>query len=279
MKDHKGVLGPVLAVLAIVGGMAYFYGQGGDFFGTGSNLGGNLGGGDNERKEYDSAPEMQLENGVNYAATIETNRGTIEVDLFESYAPNTVNNFVFLANEGFYDGLLFHRVVEGFVIQGGDPNGDGTGGPGYTFEDEINPDSLGLDEITVGEAPFLADQYSTWNASTVGYAPNSLREHENDSLSEFYDDVIGYDYDYSLESYPFEPGVLAMANSGPNTNGSQFFITVTGSDTGYLSGRHTVFGKVRSGMAVVDEIARVSVDENSKPLSDVVIESITIGEL
>jgi cyclophilin family peptidyl-prolyl cis-trans isomerase len=280
VKDNKGVLVPVLAILAIVGGMAYFYGQGGDFFGAGSEIGEGLGGGDDgtstQRTEYDSEPDMQLEDGADYSAVISTNYGDITVDLFEDRAPRTVNNFVFLAEEGFYDGLTFHRVVEDFVIQGGDPSGDGTGGPGYSFDDEINPETLGLDEVLVEDAPFLEGLYSTWDAATAGYAPNSLKEHANDTLADFYEDVIGYDYTYSLNSYPFEPGVLAMANSGPGTNGSQFFITVTGSNTSSLTGRHTVFGKVTDGMNVVDKIAKVQVDSASMPVNTVEIKSITV---
>ena len=281
-KDHKGVLVPLLLVVVIILGMGYFFGQGGDYLDTGSDIGDDLGGGGDdsstERKTYDSAPAMELEDGVDYSAVIETNYGDIEIDLLEENAPETVNNFIFLARDGFYDDLLFHRVVEGFVIQGGDPKGDGTGGPGYSFADEINPDSIGLDRILVKQATFLSSLYSTWNAATAAYAPNSLRENADKTLAEFYDDEVGYDYDYRLNSVSFEPGVIAMANSGPNTNGSQFFITVSGSDTSQLDGRHTVFGRVTDGMDVVDEIAQVAVDGSDKPESPVEINAITISE-
>jgi cyclophilin family peptidyl-prolyl cis-trans isomerase len=279
VKDHKGVLGPLLLAVVVIIGIGVFYSQGGDILTTGENLGEDLGGGNTtERKTYDNPPEMNLDDGVDYYAVIETNFGDIEVDLLEENAPKTVNNFVFLAKDGFFDGLTFHRVVEGFVIQGGDPKGDGTGGPGYTFQDEINPDSIGLDQILVKQATFLSGLYSTWNAATSAYAPNNLREHADDTLSEFYDDEVGYDYDYGLDSISFAPGVIAMANSGPDTNGSQFFITVSGSDTSQLNGRHTVFGRVTEGMDVVDEIAGVPVDDSDKPVSAVEIESITIRE-
>ena len=143
--------------------------------------------------KWDSAPEMQIDASKNYMAEIETDRGSIKLELFSNHAPKTVNNFVFLAQQGFYDGILFHRVISNFMIQGGDPTGTGAGGPGYSFEDEV--------------------------------ADNPLTH---------------------------ETGVISMANAGPNTNGSQFFITH--SPQPHLNGNHTVFGKVVSGQDVVDSI-------------------------
>ncbi|MBV9084433.1 MAG: peptidylprolyl isomerase [Acidobacteriaceae bacterium] len=136
---------------------------------------------------------MTINTSKNYSATLETSRGDIVVDLFASDAPKTVNNFVFLAREGFYDGTTFHRVISNFMIQGGDPTGTGTGGPGYKFEDETK---------------------------------NNTHKHKVGSLS--------------------------MANAGPNTNGSQFFITHVVTD--WLDGKHTVFGQVRSGQDVVNAV-------------------------
>ncbi len=144
-------------------------------------------------KQWDSQPAMQIDPAKSYGATIETNRGTIELELSSKDAPKTVNNFVFLAREGFYDGTTFHRVISDFMIQGGDPTGTGRGGPGYSFEDEVDG--------------------------------NPLRH---------------------------ERGVISMANAGPNTNGSQFFITHTPQP--HLNGKHTVFGKVVKGQDVVDAI-------------------------
>ena len=145
------------------------------------------------QKQWNSPPEMQIDPDKSYNVSIETDRGNIELDLYPQYAPATVNNFVFLANEGFYDGVTFHRVITNFMIQGGDPTGTGTGGPGYRFEDEFGGNPL---------------------------------KHETGSLS--------------------------MANAGPNTNGSQFFITHAPQP--HLDGRHTVFGKVTGGQDVVDSI-------------------------
>ena len=136
---------------------------------------------------------MKIDVKKNYTATIVTNRGTIEVALSAQYAPKTVNNFVFLARDGFYDGVSFHRVISNFMVQGGDPTGSGSGGPGYRFEDETRGNPL---------------------------------KHET--------------------------GVISMANAGPNTNGSQFFITH--SPQPHLNGMHTVFGKVVKGMDVVNAI-------------------------
>jgi len=147
-------------------------------------------------------------------ATLSTSMGDIKISFFKADAPKTVENFVKLVNEGFYNGLTFHRVIKEFMIQGGDPSGDGTGGPGYTFEDEIN--------------------------------------------------------DHKIVA-----GSVAMANSGPNTNGSQFFI-VTEKEQPHLDGKHTVFGEVSEGMDVVLAIAAVEVDENDKPVEPVYINSIAI---
>ena len=144
-------------------------------------------------KQYTFPPEMQIDPKKKYTATIATSRGEIMIELYPQYAPKTVNNFVFLAGEGFYDGVTFHRVIRDFMIQGGDPTGTGSGGPGYRFEDEVR---------------------------------NNPLKHET--------------------------GVLSMANAGPNTNGSQFFITH--SPQPHLNGKHTVFGKVTSGMNVVNAI-------------------------
>jgi cyclophilin family peptidyl-prolyl cis-trans isomerase len=147
-------------------------------------------------------------------ATMQTNQGAIEIELFDDDAPKTVENFKKLANDGFYNGVIFHRVIPDFMIQGGDPTGTGTGGPGYQFEDEFN-------------------------------------------------------------DHKVERGALAMANAGPNTNGSQFFI-VTAEATPWLDGKHTVFGKVTSGMEVVDAIEQTETDPRDKPLEEMRIESISL---
>lgn len=143
--------------------------------------------------QWNNPPEMQIDPEKTYRATMETNRGVIELELYARHAPRTVNNFVFLAREGFYDGVSFHRVIGDFMIQGGDPTGTGMGGPGYRFEDEFKGNPL---------------------------------KHESH--------------------------VISMANAGPNTNGSQFFITH--SPQPHLNGHHTVFGKVITGEDVVDAI-------------------------
>ena len=143
--------------------------------------------------QYSSPPEMQIDTDTTYRATISTSRGDIVLDLQPQHAPKTVNNFVSLARDGFYDGLTFHRVIPNFMIQGGDPEGSGRGGPGYRFEDETQGNPL-----------------------------------------------------------THERGVISMANAGPNTNGSQFFITHAPQP--HLNGRHTVFGTVVEGIEVVDAI-------------------------
>ncbi len=146
-------------------------------------------------KQYSAPPKMSIDQARNYSATFDTSRGQIVCELYARDAPNTVSNFVFLAREGFYDGTKFHRVIEDFMIQGGDPQGTGMGGPGYKFADELT---------------------------------NNPRKHKVGSLS--------------------------MANAGPNTNGSQFFITHIATD--WLNGKHTVFGQVKSGQDVVNKVQK-----------------------
>ena len=149
-------------------------------------------------------------------AEFNTNKGIFKIELFYDKAPTTVGNFLKLVNDGFYDGLIFHRVIPNFMIQGGCPHGSGRGGPGYTIKDEFDP---GL---------------------------------KHDSK-----------------------GILSMANAGPNTGGSQFFITVE--PTPWLDGKHSVFGKVIEGMDVVEKISKVDSDRNDKPLKNIIINSIKIN--
>ncbi len=163
--------------------------------------------------QYSAPPPMTIDPNKQYSATLHTNKGDIVVDLFANDAPKTVNNFVFLAREGFYNGVTFHRVIPGFMAQGGDPTGSGSGGPGYRFEDERNN-----------------------------------RQH--------------------LE------GTLSMANAGPNTNGSQFFICYAPQP--HLNGRHTVFGQVTQGMDVVRQLRERDPSRDRQPGDR--IESVEISE-
>jgi cyclophilin family peptidyl-prolyl cis-trans isomerase len=150
------------------------------------------------------------------SATLHTNQGAVEVELFDDDAPKTVENFRKLAGDGFYDGVIFHRVIPDFMIQGGDPTGTGSGGPGYTFEDEFN-------------------------------------------------------------EHPVARGALAMANAGPNTNGSQFFI-VTADACPWLDGKHTVFGRVTGGMDVVDTISQLETDPGDRPRETVSIHRVELAD-
>jgi cyclophilin family peptidyl-prolyl cis-trans isomerase len=167
-------------------------------------------------KRYSAAPAMAIDPRKQYEATFHTSKGDFGVELFAAQAPATVNNFVFLARDGFYDGTTFHRVIKGFMAQGGDPQGTGTGGPGYQFADE--PSALAL-------------------------------KHDG-------------------------PGTLSMANAGPNTNGSQFFITF--GPTPHLNGKHAVFGRVNSGIDVVNSLRERDPGRDRQPGDT--IESITITE-
>ncbi len=177
-----------------------------------------------------------------HTAILHTSKGDIEVELDADAAPKTVTNFVLLAQSGYYDGLTFHRVIPDFMIQGGDPNGNGTGGEsvfGESFEDEINADSYGLDEKPLSE--YIQNQP----------LPEELKDA---SVKDFYE-AQGYAYNDKLKSLPMDRGALAMANRGPNTNGSQFFIIQREDGTPWLDGKHTVFGQVTKGLDIVDAIA------------------------
>ena len=170
-------------------------------------------------KTYKNPPEFSIDVNKTYTAEISTTSGLMTVELFTDIAPNTVNNFVALSEDGYYNNIIFHRVIKDFMIQGGDPSGTGHGEmgkyPGYEFEDELN------------------------------------------------------------NPMPYEKGILAMANRGPNTNGSQFFIMHTDYPLPY---QYTIFGKVTQGLDVIDQIAMIETDASDKPLNDVIINSITIKD-
>jgi cyclophilin family peptidyl-prolyl cis-trans isomerase len=173
--------------------------------------------------QWSTAPQMVIDPAKTYTATITTSKGDVVVQLYADKAPNTVNNFYCLAQNGYYNFVLFHRVITGFMIQSGDPTATGAGGPGYTFADELPGDDLN-----------------------------------------------------------YEPGTLAMANSGPNTNGSQFFI-VHGPDASTLPKNYSIFGKVTAGQEIVDAIAAVPVRESARgelsvPIASVGIISVTVAE-
>jgi cyclophilin family peptidyl-prolyl cis-trans isomerase len=167
-------------------------------------------------KQYGDAPELSIDLSTTYQAVIHTSEGDVSVEFHAADAPQTVNNFVFLARDGFYDGVIFHRVIPGFMVQGGDPSGTGRGGPGYQFRDELG---------------------------------------------------------HSKSSY--SRGTLAMANSGPNTNGSQFFIMHA--DYG-LPNQYSIFGKVTDGLDVVDAIAGAPTGAQDRPNNPVTVDSIDIVE-
>ena len=171
-----------------------------------------------DEKVYSSMPEMSIDQSKSYTAVIQTSMGDLTVEFFSDTAPVTVNNFISLSNDGYYDNIIFHRVISGFMIQGGDPSGTGHGEygkfPGYTFEDELN------------------------------------------------------------NQQPYEKGILAMANAGPNTNGSQFFIMHVDYPLPY---QYTIFGKVTDGLDVIDTIASVQTAEGDKPVEDVVILGVTVS--
>ncbi len=217
---------PILVVILIVGGIIFLFNSSGGSDDTTLNTttdqetdqstNKDKGEINMNSKQYSSFPGKLAESErVGKKARFETNLGNFTVTLFGNKAPNTVSNFIFLAKEGFYNELTFHRAIADFMIQGGDPLGNGTGGPGYSFEDEFD--------------------------SSLTFS---------------------------------KPGILAMANSGPNTNGSQFFITVA--PTPHLNSLHTIFGEVVEGNDIVEKISKVQVDSSDRPSQPVVIKRIEI---
>lgn len=256
---------------------------------------------------------LQAQEAKNPIVTMVTNHGEVTIELLAKSAPETVQNFIGLA-EGtkewtnpagekvktpFYDGLIFHRVINNFMIQGGCPSGTGRGKPGYTFKDEINADSLDLHEAKVfdkekGFHQYLRsyppqkiqqmmaqpiftklgiDSQEKLKAKEKEFAQELAKSKETITLKELYA-AQGYKYDAKLTSFPMKAGYLAMANSGPNTNGSQFYINLK--DNRYLDGKHTVFGKVIAGMEVVQKIATVKTGAQNTPVEKVQIISIRL---
>ncbi len=190
-----------------------------------------------------------------YDVILHTSLGDIELELDADAAPKTVTNFIALAKMGYYDELTFHRVIPDFMIQGGDPNGNGTGGEsvfGSTFEDEINAESYNLHKKD------LKDQVD-------GALPPELE----DATVKDYLQLQGYRFMDNLKSLPMKKGAIAMANRGPNTNGSQFFIIQRDEGTDWLEGKHTVFGQVKDGMDILDAIANVERQPNDMPVDPV----------
>ncbi len=207
-------------IVLVVGGLIFLISSGGgekssQTIDKNKNLK-NSEGGSMSQKQYSKAPEILPEaERIGKKAKFETNQGSFTITLFGDKAPKTVSNFIFLVKDGFYDDLIFHRILADFMIQGGDPDGIGTGGPGYKFEDEFD------DSLTFSKK-----------------------------------------------------GILAMANSGPATNGSQFFITVA--PTPHLNGLHTIFGEVIEGYDIVEEISKVQTGTSDKPADPVIITKIKI---
>jgi cyclophilin family peptidyl-prolyl cis-trans isomerase len=201
-------------------------------------------------------------------AVLHTSKGDIKIELYTDDAPKTAENFIKLANKNYFDGMTWHRVIKGFMIQSGDPKGDGTGGEsafGDLFDDEINADYLGLGDIQVKNYTSLTSQLS---------ADDQVRYGEI-SVKQYYEQVKGYKYVSRLKSHHMEIGSVAMANRGPGTNGSQFFI-VTEQNQPHLDGLHTVFGRVIEGMDVARAISEVATDSSDKPEEPVYINSVEI---
>jgi len=247
---------------------------------------------------------------ANPVLLISTSMGEIQIELWPAHAPKTVKNFIGLA-EGtkqwkdprsgqmvkrpFFDGLIFHRVIKNFMLQGGCPLGTGMSGPGYAFEDEINANALGLDKLKIMVANNQPHQHlgirsqRQFNQTIMGPLCRKMGYDTQEKIranlpkiqaklkTMSFKDVFenqGYQYNDKLKSSPPMRGVIAMANSGPKTNGSQFFINLI--DTPWLAGKHTVFGKVVKGMEIVDKIAEVAVGQGARPTTPVKILTIRL---
>ena len=251
---------------------------------------------------------VEIENPANPLVVLTTTRGDLLLELFPNEAPETVANFLGLA-EGtklftdpvtgqqairpFYDGLTFHRVIDGFMIQSGSPTGTSDGGPGFTFNDEINAVSLGIDRMPLldedgypnpvlgirSQEDFrqrvLVPLYAAMDITSKAMLETRLDEVEQRlrtmTVKQSFE-LLGYRYTEAVNSHAPVRGVIGMANTGPSANGSQFFITLV--DTEWLTGKHTVFGKVRAGLDIVDAIGKVRVNGEGQPLQDVTITSI-----
>ena len=215
------IFGIIVAIVVAAGLIWYGYSQRGEVvtinsYGTSTETAFTTSNNNQNNNINNSNSEVK---NMSHVVTIKTNLGEIKFETYDNDAPNTVKNFIDLANKGYYNGVIFHRVIDGFMIQGGDPTGTGMGGPGYKFADELNP---------------------------------------------------------ATESYKngYQQGVVAMANSGPNTNGSQFFIMVADYP---LPNNYTIFGKVIAGQEVANQIAKVPKNSQDKPLSPVTMESVTVS--
>lgn len=254
-----------------------------------------------------STLEEPMEDPQNPLVLIKTNKGEMVIELYPKVAPLTVENFIGLATgkkeftdtngqkakRPFYDGLEFHRVIPNFMIQGGDPKGDGTGGPGYNFPDEISAKALELDKMKVKDAPsyqrdaqMVARQrvfqklsiHSQEDLDKKMKEANALFQKEfkallNLSVKEVLE-LAGYQFQEDLPSKKVSQYTVAMANAGPNTNGSQFFINIV--DNHYLNGKHTVFGKLLKGRDVLIKISEVERDMRDKPKQKVIMEKVIL---
>lgn len=222
-RKTSTLIAAALAVCLLLAGCGNKPNAGGAASGAagGAATGGSAAGEQAKPKSWDSPPAMQIDAKKTYEAEVTTSKGSFTIQLFAKDAPKTVNNFVFLSKQGFYDGVIFHRIIKTFMVQTGDPKGNGTGGPGYKFEDEQTP-------------------YTN-----------------------------------------YEPGIVAMANAGPNTNGSQFFICTGPDAAASLNPRpnYTVFGKVTNGMDVVQKIADTPVKASPRGELSVPTETVTINSV
>jgi cyclophilin family peptidyl-prolyl cis-trans isomerase len=259
----------------------------------------------------DPTKKVAVKQLPNPKVVLKTTMGNVTLELFVNEAPKTVANFIGLAEgtkeftdaktkkkikKNYFDGLIFHRVIPDFMAQGGCPLGTGTGDPGFRFEDEINAKALGLDkkmawvETAKGKMPspllgirtqdqiqqaFMAPMIKRFGIKSQKDLEAKKKEIDAAMAKLTFMDVfvnMGYKYDDSRASHGMKRGTIAMANSGPNTNGSQFFINMK--DNTYLNGKHTVFGAVLTGMDVIDKMQKVEMKEPSKPKVDIKILSI-----
>jgi|GEM_PF-1784412 len=209
-----------------------------------------LGGSDTETVVQ--GPILSIDLTKAYSAVVTTTEGSFTIDLYANNAPFTVDNFVSLSNADFYDDSSFNRVIANFIIQAGQAK-SGVVVP-QTISDEINADSLGLDTITVGKAYWLSTIYNVNDSATADFSPENLSRYGSYTVKSFFHDILGYIYRTDVTSVKADPWCVGMANSGPNTASSQFFVITADAAQRHLDGRYTIFGKVTEGFDTLEAI-------------------------
>lgn len=266
MSDNKKLILLLIGAVLLIGITLWLISP---LRGESNILGTIFTGGGSEPTVKASGPEVVIDFTKDYQAVITTDKGEFTIDLLEDNAPFTVNNFVYLARQGFFDQSKFHRVISGFIVQTGlDKDGNA---PDYTMADEINADSLGLADVKVKDASWLSGIYKADDASTATFSPTNLAKYADSTVKAFFAEALGFTYRTDIESVRADSYGIGMANAGPNTASSQFFIITANQPQRHLDGRFTIFGQVVEGFNVLQQIEGAGANQ-SKILSVEIIE-------